>query len=405
MQGGDSGQPGVGQPSSPIGPPVAADPGAALGDAGEPGPLPADPGVAQEEIIRLITHALADAKKLTPLSEDLGASTRGGTDPPLPADPGAAPGDAGEPGLLLRPFGYTGPPADTLPADPGAAPGDAEEQGLLLRPDWGGTGTPLPADPGAALGDAGEPGPLPADPSVTTEGAGQPGGSISQPGVGQRGGPIGPPIPADPGVATEGADTEVFPVSTPSEDTEVFPVSSATIDVSNEVFPVRQVTENVCWAAAATMMLSWQNRQSMTIETAMDSLGPGWRAVYEAGHPLTPDQNRVLLRAVGLSDEGPASYSPEGWSRMLDAYGPVWVVGAVNANGSQWMVGDDTDTSSYWLHARIVTAVWGDGTAAGTTVTLADPVTGTIYSESFTEFAKRMEARDTVRSGEGIYHF
>ena len=141
------------------------------------------------------------------------------------------------------------------------------------------------------------------------------------------------------------------------------------------------------------MMLSWQNRQSMTVESAMDSLGWRWRATFELERGLNPGALQSFVRAVGLSEEGPVSYTPKGLARMLDAHGPLWVDS------------DDSGPENQWSHIRIVTAMRGDGT----TVTFADPAESTLKTELFTHFARRMEAPDpvrvTVRLGAGIYHF
>jgi hypothetical protein len=57
------------------------------------------------------------------------------------------------------------------------------------------------------------------------------------------------------------------------------------------------------------------------------------------------------------------------------------------------------------VHARIVTAVKGDGTVGGTTVTLVDPASGPAAAEPFATFAQRLESDDAVRFGVGIYHW
>lgn len=172
-------------------------------------------------------------------------------------------------------------------------------------------------------------------------------------------------------------------------------VSRPSIDVAvdPEIVPVQQPSNLVCWAAAGTMMLSWRNRVSMTIAAAMDSLGGGWRANFDANQPLTLGELQGFARAIGLSEEGPASYTPEGLARLLSAHGPLWVIS------------DDSVESNLIVHARIVTAMRGDGTAAGTIVTMADSASGTVVSEDFTTFARRLESGDPVRFGGGIYHF
>ena len=57
------------------------------------------------------------------------------------------------------------------------------------------------------------------------------------------------------------------------------------------------------------------------------------------------------------------------------------------------------------MHVGIITAVRGDGTPDGTTVTLADAATGTFVTEAFTAFDRRHASRDAVRFGSGIFHF
>lgn len=172
-------------------------------------------------------------------------------------------------------------------------------------------------------------------------------------------------------------------------------VSRPAIDVSvdPEVVPIKQQTNLVCWAAAGAMLLSWRNRQSMTVESSMDSLGGDWRAKYDANQSLSSAEFRGFVSAVGLSEEGPASYIPDGIARLLENHGPLFVVS------------DDMVENNALTHARIVTAIRGDGTADGTDVTLADSATGTLVTEKFTEFARRLEASDTVNFGAGIYHF
>ncbi|MBW3557683.1 MAG: hypothetical protein KY454_12200 [Actinobacteria bacterium] len=60
--------------------------------------------------------------------------------------------------------------------------------------------------------------------------------------------------------------------------------------------------------------------------------------------------------------------------------------------------------SHHWLHLRVVTAMKGDGTPEATIVTLADTFSGT-RDESFTEFARDLEASDPLGFGAGRYHF
>jgi hypothetical protein len=167
------------------------------------------------------------------------------------------------------------------------------------------------------------------------------------------------------------------------------------IDVSIDppVAPVKQKSSMTCWAAAGTMMASWKATVSMTPESVLDGLGGSWRAKYDADQGLTTPELRAFADALGLRQEGPASYTVEGLARLVKQNGPLWVIS------------DDSFENNKIVHARIVTAVKGDGSIDGTTVTLVDPIPGAFVTEPFTKFAQRLEATDVVNFGVGIYHW
>ena len=39
------------------------------------------------------------------------------------------------------------------------------------------------------------------------------------------------------------------------------------------------------------MLHGWKQRQTMTIETALDQIGSGWRERFDAHRPLTPGRS------------------------------------------------------------------------------------------------------------------
>lgn len=169
--------------------------------------------------------------------------------------------------------------------------------------------------------------------------------------------------------------------------------SAIDVSIDPPIQPIQQKSNLVCWAASGAMMIGWRNRQSMTVETALSSLGGGWSALHDSNTALNLAQVQGFTKAMGLVEEGPASYTPEGLARLLAAHGPLWVIC------------DDDIERNFLSHVRIVTAIRGDGTADGTKVTLADSATGTLLSESFKEFDRRLAATDPVRLGLGIAHF
>ena len=44
--------------------------------------------------------------------------------------------------------------------------------------------------------------------------------------------------------------------------------------------PVRQPSSMACWAAMYTMMYSWKNKQSISIQNAVATLGGNYAEVY-----------------------------------------------------------------------------------------------------------------------------
>jgi hypothetical protein len=156
---------------------------------------------------------------------------------------------------------------------------------------------------------------------------------------------------------------------------------------------LKQPSPMTCWAATGTMMKGWQTRTSMAITTMLDSLGGSWRAKFDADQGLSGAELHAFTKALGLAEEGPMSYTVTGLARLLRSKGPLWAIT------------DDDFEANRVVHARIVTAMRGDGTTDGTTVSLVDPASGTVVTESFAKFAARLEAPEPVSTGVGIFHW
>lgn len=166
------------------------------------------------------------------------------------------------------------------------------------------------------------------------------------------------------------------------------------VAVDPEVDPIKQKTDNVCWAAAGTMMRNWKQRASETVEATLDAMGGPWRGRYDADTALTAGDLREFTAALGLAEESATTYTVDGLVALLSAHGPLWVI-----------TDDVFGPGNRLVHARIVTAVRGDGTPKGTTVVLADSATGGTESEPFEDFARRLEASEAVAFGTGIFHW
>jgi len=150
-----------------------------------------------------------------------------------------------------------------------------------------------------------------------------------------------------------------------------------------------QPTGMACWATAATMMLSWKQQMSLTIETAMQqadanrtaavALRISYLKTYKDDTGLVPSEFGDFLNTIGVSRAPMACYPIATWLALLKAHGPLWV-GTLAGN-----------TANSGLHSRIIVAMTGDGTVDGTFMVIADPADGTEYSEAFSLFTFKYE--------------
>lgn len=146
----------------------------------------------------------------------------------------------------------------------------------------------------------------------------------------------------------------------------------------DDVELVPQLNGMSCWAASAAMVVGWRDRLSIDPADIAGGLGD-WKA-YSAG--LYPKDHAALGDAWGLVKEPPQSYSVEGFRRLLEQSGPLWIGVAVPSG-----------------HAVVVTGLSGDGTPAGTIVRYHDPwppdAGAAAQSKSFETFIREYENRIT----------
>jgi hypothetical protein len=165
-------------------------------------------------------------------------------------------------------------------------------------------------------------------------------------------------------------------------------------DVDPAVALLAQPSELTCWAAAGAMLISWRDRESMTIETALGRLGtPVWLQRFRNGEGLNLAQVSAFTRALGLRQERPASHLPRGILNLLRSHGPLWVIG------------DDAIADNRISHVVIVTGIRDADSPDIARVFLADPDGGRQRELSYADFASSMEALDPVALGFGIFHF
>jgi hypothetical protein len=80
-----------------------------------------------------------------------------------------------------------------------------------------------------------------------------------------------------------------------------------------------------CWAAAAIMLLSWQQGKALALEIALQPAGDVYVTLYTNNQGLTAVQKEPFLKAAGMLAEPPASYPPSQFVAWMKKFGPLWV--------------------------------------------------------------------------------
>jgi Papain-like cysteine protease AvrRpt2 len=153
-------------------------------------------------------------------------------------------------------------------------------------------------------------------------------------------------------------------------------------DVQGTIPVIAQPKSMACWATVTTMMLSWQKKQSFTIETAMDSLGSDFRKVFDDNTGLFPNRVQELATASGMTVEYQKCETPQSILSLLQNFGPISIIDNEVPSDSQ----------PTFIHARIIKGIHGDGTATGTTLNIIDPDGGKTYDETFDVFSSKYES-------------
>jgi hypothetical protein len=152
--------------------------------------------------------------------------------------------------------------------------------------------------------------------------------------------------------------------------------------IPGHIFPVAQDKNMACWAAGTAIMMSWKAQQSITITEAMQRLGAKYMQIYQSNTGLFDRDSAALAAAAGFEVEPPMSFSVEGWEQLLRRYGPLFVF---------------TAHPNLAIHGRVIKAISGDGTPAGTQVSVLDPAGGREYPETVQALMDSFEreARET----------
>jgi hypothetical protein len=134
-----------------------------------------------------------------------------------------------------------------------------------------------------------------------------------------------------------------------------------------------------CWAAALTMLKSWEAKQSMTIEAALAPGGQTYVDKFNNDTGLLPNEVTVFMQAYKLRDASIGALTASGLSKQIAERGPLWVIA------------DEDSTASFSIHARVITGITGDGTPQGTKIVFHDPASSQPGEESLLTFISKLE--------------
>jgi N-acetyl-anhydromuramyl-L-alanine amidase AmpD len=198
------------------------------------------------------------------------------------------------------------------------------------------------------------------------------------------------PAPADAGTtdASTGQALAYAYRSSRALNNESFTINWDEVDVTP------QPTNSSCWAAAAAMIVGWRDLISLTPETVTEICG------RTTATGLDPRQVQQFADELGLVAEPPQSYAIEGFRRLLENNGPLWVGAAVPT-----------------MHVIVVTGMYVDGDNAYVRITdpwdrevgrpgapgprLTTHATGSRYIMRWEDFTREYEAA-ADRPGVGL---
>ena len=163
--------------------------------------------------------------------------------------------------------------------------------------------------------------------------------------------------------------------------------SSIKFDVDGIIPVIKQPKCMACWATVVTMLMSWKNKQSFSIESAMDSIGSDFRKIFDADQDdcktggLPADRIQDLATATGMQVDYQKCETPGSILQLLQSYGPIIIIT------------DEDPSPSFAVHARIIKGIYGDSDdTTKTFLSIIDPGTGTEYDESFDVFSTKYES-------------
>lgn len=144
---------------------------------------------------------------------------------------------------------------------------------------------------------------------------------------------------------------------------------------------IKQDKTMACWAAVATMMLSWKKqKQYASIEEALQQeAGEEYVKIYQGNEGLKSKDKPALLAKLGINAQFiPVKFSVEEYVQFLKVHGPVWITTDAD---------HDPVNGQFSPHARLLVGI--EGSPIPTNLLFLDPnpeKPAGIIKQSFQEF-------------------
>jgi len=145
-------------------------------------------------------------------------------------------------------------------------------------------------------------------------------------------------------------------------------------DIESPFFFVTETTQddsNRCWAAVASMLLSWQEGEHVSPAVAAARGGAEFGELYRKNLALEREAKERFIKAIGLQSSPVTPMTPAGLQAALARYGPLWITSA-----------------EVGAHALLVVGILGAPDGEASTVTFVDPVDGQRHTEKFSTFLR-----------------
>lgn len=154
----------------------------------------------------------------------------------------------------------------------------------------------------------------------------------------------------------------------------------------HDVTTMKQPNNWSCWATVATMLDSWKQGYSVSIEDFLKEKAPEWLIDYQKDRGLLAEDKDKFLKTVGLTYEYGASYLPTAIEDMLRYYGPLWFT--INAEDTT----REGNKDAFSIHASLVVGLFGyEDVFNELHISYIDPADGQEHDELYADFMRRYE--------------